>query len=66
MHLSYVQNNGTAATNFIVSQSKSNAGGSSGGNGSGNPTVTASSSTTLRATGNVVIALMALTMGMML
>lgn len=36
VHISYVQNNGTSAVNFIVKQAQSGAGGSGGGNGAGN------------------------------
>lgn len=66
VHLSYVQNNGTAATNFIVSQAKSDAGGASGGNGNGNPTVSSSSTVIARAFGNGMTALVALALGLLL
>lgn len=36
VHISYVENNGTSAVNFIVKQAQSGAGGSGGGNGAGN------------------------------
>lgn len=66
VHLSYVQNNGTAAMNFIVSQAKSDAGGASGGNGNGNPTVTTSEAVVARTLGNGMIALVALALGLLL
>lgn len=72
MHLSYVQDNGTAAMNFIVSQATSNAGGSSGGNGEGNPTVTTSLSNVAARSlaapgfGNAMTALMVVALGLLL
>lgn len=66
VHLSYVQDNGTAAMNFVVSQAKSDAGGASGGNGNGNPTVTTSGAGVIRALGNGMIALVALGLGLLL
>lgn len=66
VHLSYVQNNGTAAMNFIMSQAKSDAGGASGGNGNGNPIVTSSEAMVARSFGNGMIALMALALGLLL
>ncbi|KAJ4415846.1 hypothetical protein N0V82_007106 [Gnomoniopsis sp. IMI 355080] len=70
VHLSYVENNGTAAMDFIVSQANSNAGGSSGSNGNGNPTVSGSKSTssasTIRGFGNAATALVMLGLGLLL
>lgn len=59
VHLSYVQNNGTAALDFIVAQARSNAGGSSGGNGGGNPTVK-SSAASWTAMGRTTMAIIAI------
>ncbi|KAJ4397855.1 hypothetical protein N0V93_002092 [Gnomoniopsis smithogilvyi] len=66
VHLSYVQNNGTAAMNFILSQANSNAGGSTGGNGNGNPTVSVSSGSLFRGLGNGATALIMLGLGFIL
>ncbi|CAN8101533.1 unnamed protein product [Discula destructiva] len=63
VHLSYVEDNGTAAMEFIVTQAKSNAGGSAGGSGQGNLTVSGSAAVAIARWGMALAAVMGVGLG---